>query len=258
MTNLFEGATCENPLKERRVGFIGSFKNRAALIRKVIAWGASPKSSDNLTRDTQILVVGKDVKQEVWNRLLMYEHDGWHPLRINEEDLLSIFSGNYDGFETPTHAKKSIHLDISYYNWTPLYLDLTDEDCKGGIRLSSPLVYGDKNPIYGLEIYVPEIPGVDMNTFRQIIGNFGGYANTEFYDDTRVVLLPDESLRHLQEGISDKVLNHIENAYNNSSALQFNVQFTSESEFINWAKDRVAKIGDNVTKKLLDNYLLVR
>ena len=31
----------QNPLTNRRVGFIGKFKNRAALVRKVIEFGAS-------------------------------------------------------------------------------------------------------------------------------------------------------------------------------------------------------------------------
>ena len=44
----------QNPLTNRRVGFIGKFKNRAALVRKVREFGASEKSKDGLTRDTQI------------------------------------------------------------------------------------------------------------------------------------------------------------------------------------------------------------
>lgn len=253
MTNLFDSSTCENPLKNRRVGFIGTFKNRAALIRNVIDFGASPKSSGALTRDTQILVVGDNVKQGTWNRLAMYEHDGWHPLQISEKELLGIFAGNYEGYNTPEVVKKSIHLDISYYNWSPLTLDEVDDEGKGIIRLCSPLKYGEKNPIYGLEIYVPDIIGLNMNVFRQIIGNFGGYANPDFYDDTRVILLPDESLKHLQEGECDMVLSNIEKVYNESPSPQFNVQFTCESDFIKWASARVEKTGDMVTKTLLDN-----
>ena len=74
----------QNPLINRRVGFIGKFKNRASLVRKVIEFGASEKSKEGLTRDTQILVIGDEVKQGVLNRLLCYEHDGWKPLKISE------------------------------------------------------------------------------------------------------------------------------------------------------------------------------
>lgn len=53
-----ENFIVESPLKGRRVGFIGKFKNRAALVRKVKEYGAAESSKDGLTRDTQILVVG--------------------------------------------------------------------------------------------------------------------------------------------------------------------------------------------------------
>ena len=36
----------QNPLTNRRVGFIGKFKNRAALVRKVIELGASDRRGD--------------------------------------------------------------------------------------------------------------------------------------------------------------------------------------------------------------------
>ena len=88
-----------NPLTDRRVGFIGKFKNRAALVRKVKELGASPKSKEGLTRDTQILVIGNEPKQDVLNRLLCYEHDGWKPLKINEVELEDIFKGHNNGLK---------------------------------------------------------------------------------------------------------------------------------------------------------------
>lgn len=38
----------QNPLTGRRIGFVGQFKNRAALVRKVKEFGASEKSKDNI------------------------------------------------------------------------------------------------------------------------------------------------------------------------------------------------------------------
>ena len=107
----------QNPLTDRRVGFIGTFKNpsRAALIRKAKSYGATKESKEGLTRDTQILVIGSDVKQETLNRLTCYEHDGWKPLKISEAELLEIFNGHYAGYETPSVIKKQISIDMSYY-----------------------------------------------------------------------------------------------------------------------------------------------
>ena len=245
----------QNPLTDRRVGFIGKFKNRAALVRKVKEFGASPKSNDGLTRDTQILVIGSDVKQGMLNRLLCYEHDGWKPLKISETELEDIFKGHYQGYETPLVSKKEISIDMSYYNWVPpVFSEEDDEEESTGLRCTSPLVYGDDNPIYGMEIYVPNRPDTDMGIIRQIIGNYGGYANTEYFDETNVVMLSEETLRLLKQGIKDDVITTIEKLYNNSSAKFFNIQFTSEPDFIAWVKKRLEKNPDNSTMALLKKY----
>lgn len=243
-----------NPLVNRRVGFIGKFKNRAALVKRVKELGASEKSKDGLTRDTQILVMGDEVKQEDLNRLLCYEHDGWKPLKIKEADLQEIFKGHYSGYETPEIAKKQVCLDMSYYNWTPPVLSVEDGDEDVGVRCSSPLVYNEDNPVYGLEIYVPDRPNSDMGIIRQIIGNFGGYANPEYYDETNVIMLSEDTLNALKNGTKDDVVAKIENMYNNSSAKMFNIQFTSEPDFISWVNRRMELCPDESTLNLLRLY----
>ena len=244
----------QNPLTARRVGFIGTFKNRAALVKKVKEFGASDKSKDGLTRDTQILVIGSDVKQEDLNRLKCYEHDGWKPLKITEADLQEIFNGHYSGYETPEVAIKQVSIDMSYYKWTPPALSEEDGDEDTGVRCSSPLVYGEDNPIYGLEIYVPQRSNGNMGVICQLIGNFGGYANPEYYDETNVIMLGEETLKKLEQGIKDEIIIQIEKQYNQSSAKMFNIQFTSEPDFIAWVKTRLEKFPDESTMKLLERY----
>lgn len=246
----------QNPLTDRRVGFIGKFKNRAALVRKVKEFGASDKSKDGLTRDTQILVMGSEISQDVLNRLLCYEHDGWKPLKIREAELEGIFKGHYTGYDTPAIPTKQISIDMSYYNWVPpVFTDEDNDENEGtGIRCSSPLVYDDDNPIYGMEIFVPNRPNTDMGIIRQIIGNFGGYANTEYFDETNVVMLSKETLRLMEQGIKDDVITTIEKQYNESSAKFFNIQFTSEPDFIAWVKKRMKKFPDVSTMALLEKY----
>lgn len=246
----------QNPLTDRRVGFIGKFKNRAALLRDVKKLGASDKSKVGLTRDTQILVIGSDVKQETLNRLTCYEHDGWKPLKISEAELMEIFNGHYSGYETPPVPTKQISIDMSYYNWIPpVYTENEDDEEDTGIRCSSPLVYGEGNPISGMEIYVPNRPNTDMGIIRQLIGNFGGFANTEYFDETNVVMLGAETMRLLEQGIKDDVIKDIEKHYNDSSAMFFNIQFTSEPDFILWVKKRMEEYPDESTISLMNKYL---
>lgn len=253
----------QNPLTDRRVGFIGTFKkpSRAALIRKVKDYGATKESKDGLTRDTQILVMGSNVKQEDLNRLLCYEHDGWKPLKISEAELLEIFNGHYSGYETPSALSKQISIDMSYYNWIPpVYKEDDDDEEENGkdkkkcIRCSSPLVFGEGNPISGMEIYVPNRPNTDMSIIRQLIGNFGGFANAEYFDETTVVMLSTKTMHLLKQGIKDEVITNLEKQYNESSAMFFNIQFTCEPDFISWVKRIQEKFPDESTIELLKKY----
>lgn len=142
---------------------------------------------------------------------------------------------------------------MSYYKWTPPVISEEDGE-EAGVRCSSPLIYGETNPIYGMEIYVPDRPDTDMGVIRQMIGNFGGYANTEYYDETNVVMLSEDTLRLLEQGIKDDVITKIEKTYNESSTKMFNIQFTSESDFIAWVKRRMKEYPDESTIALLNKY----
>lgn len=241
-----ETSCIELAIKGRRVGFIGKFKNRAALERKVIALGANEKSKAGHTKDTQILVIGADAKQEDLNKLTCYQHDGFHPLCINAEQLEEIFNGKTEGYETPAILEKRITIDMSYYDWQPPAYTATEGD--ESLRVSSPMQYGEKNPIYGMEIYLPK----SNRKLAQLIGNFGGYANAEFFDETNVVMLPDATLEKLRNGERDEIIRHIEDMYNNSTSTMFNVKFTCEHDFVEWASKRLEKYPDPVSLELLN------
>ena len=123
-----------------------------------------------------------------------------------------------------------------------------------GIRNSSSIVYGEDNPICQKEMYVPAIPGKNTGVFYQIIGNMGGYANKEFLDDTDMILLPDESLRKVEQGVKDDVILDLEKRYNKSSVKFQNLRFTCESDFLGWVKRRLETSPDEGTLKLLEIY----
>jgi hypothetical protein len=123
-----------------------------------------------------------------------------------------------------------------------------------GIRNSSPLVYGEENPICQKEIYVPEMAGKNTGVFYQIIGNLGGYANKEYLDDTNIILLPDVLLRKLEQGVKDEVIQEIEKYYSKSSVRFQNIQFTCEKDFLSWVKGRMETAPDECTLRLLDIY----
>ena len=266
--DMFAQTGCTNPLKGKRICLTGDFrmpqKELNAKLKSVgvetidrVSDSRSYKEGETIPpvkESTSFFVVGSNPNEDSLKRFALNEHDGYHAKMINEDKLYALLSGNYtDEDFVPDTVEKCLLLNISYYNWTaPIINGKTFVS-----RVSSPLQYdteGKLNPISQKEIYVPTISGIDMGAFYQIIGNLGGYANKEYYDDTNLIMLSDETLHKLEKGIKDEVILDIENRYNRSNTKIFNVQFTSESDFINWVKQRMIVFPDESTLSLLKIY----
>lgn len=266
--DLFGQIELPNPLKGKRICLTGEFRiPQKELNAKLKAVGVSTIDRVSETRvykegdaippvkeSTSFFVVGNNPNEDSMKRFELNEHDGYHAKKITEDQLYDYLNGHFTEEDlVPDVVEKRLHIDIGYYNWSaPVINGKTFVS-----RVSSPLKYdetGNDNPIYLKEIYVPAIPGKNWNTFCQMIGNFGGYANKEYYNDTNMVLLSDDTLRKLGNGIKDEVILGIENRYNKSNTKVFNVQFTSESDFINWVKRRMELSPDESTLALLKDY----
>ena len=203
---------------------------------------------------THFFVVGNNPNAESLKRFALNDHDGYHAKMINEDKLYDYLSGLYTEEDlVPDVIEKRLHLDISYYRWSPPIIN-----GKSFVsRVTSPLQYDSEgyiNPISQKEIFVPTFDGVDMSIIRQLIGNLGGYANTEYFDETNIVMLGDSTLNKLEQGVKDEVIAEIEAKYNKSNAKIFNVQFTSETDFIKWVKARMKVYPDESTISLLEKY----
>lgn len=266
--DIFGQTELTNPLKGKRICLTGEFKMpQKELNAKLKAIGVDiiDRVSDSrvykegdaippVKETTSFFVVGTNPNENSMKRYALNEHDGYHAKMITEDILYNYLSGQFTEKDlVPDVVEKSLHIDIGYYNWSaPTINGKTFVS-----RVSSPLNYdkeGKDNPISQKEIYVPDILGINMDAFCQIIGNLGGYANKEYFDDTNMIMLGNETLRKLEQGIKDNVILDIEKRYNKSNAKIFNVQFTSESDFINWVKQRMTIYPDESTIALLQKY----
>ena len=266
--NMFAQQELPNPLKGKRICLTGEFRMpQKELNAKLKSVGVDTIDNVSDTRtfkegdaippvkeSTNFFVVGSNPNEDSLKRFALNEHDGYHAKMITEEKLYDFLCGHYTEADmVPDVVVKCLHLDISYYNWSaPTINGKTFVS-----RVSSPLKYDEEgmiNPISQKEIFVPNIPHKDMCAFYQMIGNLGGYANKEYFDDTSMIMLSDETLRKLEQGIKDDVILDIENRYNKSNTKIFNIQFTSESDFVRWVKRRLELFPDKSTMDMLHLY----
>ena len=265
---MFAQIELTNPLKGKRICLTGEFRMPQKELNarlKAIGVDTIDRVSDSrvykegdaippVKETTNFFIVGTNPNEDSMKRYALNEHDGYHAKMITEDKLYDFLCGRFTEEDlVPDIVEKHLHIDIGYYNWNvPTINGKTSVS-----RVSSPLKYdkeGKDNPISQKEIFVPNITGKDMGAFFQIIGNLGGYANKEYYDDTNMILLSDETLKKLEKGIKDDIIIDIENRYNKSNTKIFNVQFTSESDFIGWVKRRMVIYPDDSTITLLQKY----
>ncbi len=266
--DMFDQIELTNPLKGKRICLTGEFRMpQKELNAKLKAVGVDTIDRVSDTRvykegdaippvkeTTNFFIVGTNPNEDSMKRYALNEHDGYHAKMITEDKLYDYLYGRFTEEDlVPDIVEKRLNIDISYYNWSaPTINGKTFVS-----RVSSPLKYdkeGKDNLISQKEIFVPNITGRDMGAFFQIIGNLGGYANKEYFDDTNMILLSNETLRKLELGIKDNVIRDIEERYNKSNTKIFNVQFTSESDFIEWVKRRMTIFPDNSTIDYLNKY----
>ena len=266
--DMFAQIELTNPLKGKRICLTGEFKMPQKELNarlKAVGVDTIDRVSDSrvykegdaippVKETTNFFIVGTNPNEDSMKRYALNEHDGYHAKMITEDKLYDFLCGRFTEEDlVPDIVEKHLHIDIGYYNWNvPTINGKTFVS-----RVSSPLKYdkeGKDNPISQKEIFVPNITGKDMGAFFQIIGNLGGYANKEYYDDTNMILLSDETLKKLEKGIKDDIIIDIENRYNKSNTKIFNVQFTSESDFIGWVKRRMVIYPDDSTITLLQKY----
>ena len=266
--DLFSQLDIPNPLKGKRVCLTGEFRlPYKELKAKLESVGVKTIDKVSDTRNyqetdaippvkekTHFFIVGSNPNTESLKRHALNVHDGYHAKQIDEETLYNYINGNFTEEDLISDViEKHISIDYGYYQWEAPNIN----GKTFASRVSSPLIFdfeGLTNPLSQKEIFVPEIPKIDTGVIRQLIGNFGGYANKEYYDDTNIIMLSDATLEKLKQGIKDEVIIKIEDKYNKSTSKIFNVQFTCESDFINWVKKRMNVFPDESTIALLEKY----
>lgn len=198
---------------------------------------------------TNLFVVGSNAPIESLNRYDINCHDGFHAVKITEDELYAILEGQLT-IDIPQNIQKHINLDYSYYEWNAPKVKEADLN-----RKSSPKVYDFESvisPVYGLEIYVPEYSGFPTGCMRQLIGNFGGYANAQLYDNTNLIMVSDTTVANMKNGVKDEVISHMEKEYEKSSSKFFDMQFTCYSDFLAWVHYRLEKCPDPSSQRLYD------
>lgn len=116
--------------------------------------------------------------------------------------------------------------------------------------------HGLGNTVIRREIYVGKGLRERDDCFFQMIGNLGGFANKEIFDDTDTCLLSNKSLRALENGEYDETLKFIQDYYDRQAFPYVqDFEFISERDFLDGVKHWCHTLNDDVTLELYDKYI---
>jgi len=257
-TDIFSNEQHRPRLDGLRICLAGVFSVPSANIKKqLISLGASKvdvvikgskeeMNSLPAKENTNIFVVGKDAPLDCVARYELNCHDGYIAVKLNEAELLSFINGDLH-LEIPNPIVKHVNLDYSYYNWTAPANQMSHK--------SSPFLY-DMNsvhsPVYGHELFIPDMDGINTIALGQIVGNLGGFSNNQNLPNTDMVMLSESTVENLKRGIKDSVILKIEKDYNNGTSKMFSCCFTCVSNFLKWVDFRLSQCPDPSTQALMD------
>ena len=226
-----------NPFYDRKVVITGEFiQDRKCIAQFLKEMGADVDTS--ITKRTNFVLIGIDPGPKKLEKLDKLIHDGFNIRKIYQHDIDAIFEGNWEDYHAEKEVKKELSLTYAHYT----IHHITFEN-KYNIIASKELFYGK-----GFK--------GNFDLFNQITGNLGASGDTQIYPETNICVLSDSTVEKLKVGEKDETITCIENYYNNNKSIVFDFSFISESDILNFCKDRCEWCGDDLTMELYEKYMV--
>lgn len=227
----------ESPFTDRKVVVTGDFMaGRNNIVFQFKRLGADIEP--NVTKNIHFVVIGSNPDASRMERLDKLIHDGYNIRKIYETELDAIFSGNWDDYFVDKEVKKDLNLTYEHY-------------LKHHIGFEN-----GRNVIASRELYLGKDFAGDIRLFDQITGNLGAFGSPgQIYPDTDICVLSNATIGKLKNGEKDETIHYIQDYYNKEKSIIFDFLFMSESDILNFCRERCESCGDEVTMDLYNRYI---
>ena len=185
-------------------------------------------------------------------------HNGYAIQTILREDIELILNGTIkdkEKYVTNTAGIKNLDFTIDHFrkHHMRMYLEgeisIFEKKEPGSIRKEFYNPFSMKCFYLGKELME------DFYYLAQLIGNLGGYVEKEITTDTQVCILSDSTLKKLEYGEKDDTILYIQNYYNNTRSVTFDMVFVSLSEVLSFILIFINKFQERSTTELYDKYI---
>lgn len=233
---LFDNIEATNPFYDKKVIITGTFtQERKTLTLLLKSMGANIGTI--ISKKTNYVIIGSNPEPQKIEKIKQLIHDGYKIKELYQSDLDAILLGNWESYHVPKDVIKDLDFTIDHYNKHHISFD------------------SQYNIIASKELYYGKGFAGDFDLFSQITGNLGAFGDNAIYPETNICILSDNTIEKLMKGIKDDTILYIENFYNKNKSNRFNFLFLSESELLNYCKQRSELCGDEYTLYLYNKYI---
>lgn len=226
-----------HPFYDRKLVITGEFDiDRKELAKMLKAVGADIDTA--ISKKTNFVLIGEAPGPAKMAKLDKLIHDGFPIRKLYQEDLNRILAGDYDSYRVEKTVAKDLDFTMKHYLKHHINFD------------------NGKNVISLKELFYGKGFAGNFDLFNQITGNLGAAGdNIQIYPETNIILLSDSTLSKLEKGEKDETIQYIQNYYNSNKSIVFDFKFLSESDVLQFCKERCERCGDELTMDMYNRYM---
>lgn len=212
----------------------------------------------NVSKNVSYVFMGENPGKSKTEEIAKLIHNGYAIQTILREDIELILNGTIkdkEKYVTNTAGIKNLDFTIDHFrkHHMRMYLEgeisIFEKKEPGSIRKEFYNPFSMKCFYLGKELME------DFYYLAQLIGNLGGYVEKEITTDTQVCILSDSTLKKLEYGEKDDTILYIQNYYNNTRSVTFDMVFVSLSEVLSFILIFINKFQERSTTELYDKYI---
>lgn len=260
--NLFEDvinekATYSHILSERKVVIVGFGKfEKKQLKERIEELGGIVV--DAVSKNVSYVFLGEKSNKNKIEEISKLRYNGYSiPILENEEIelLLSDSTKILDKYINDTAGIKKLDFTMEHFQKHKMKMYPNGEISIPNMNKEEGIRKEFFNPFSMKYFYYKGEDTKEFFYLSQLIGNLGGCLEKEITTDTQVYILSDSTLEKLERGEKDDAILYIQNSYNNSKAVTFDLTFIALSEVLTFISLFIDKFREKSTIELYEKYV---
>lgn len=212
-----------------------------------------------VSKNISYAFIGEKSNTNKIEEILKLRYNGYSILTLGKEDIELLLNGSkkdLNKYINDSVGIKNLDFTIEHFQEHNMKIYSNGE-------ISIPYKYKVKsvrkefyNPFSMKYFYYGENRNAkDFFYLSQLIGNLGGCLEKEITADTQVYILSNSTLNKLKNGEKDDTILKIQNSYNKSKAVTFDLTFISLNEVLAFIRLFIDKFQEKSTIELYEKYI---